>query len=105
MTSGSEYGGKRKQIRKHKTANIKTVSDMGLMEIHVHVYAKVLAMHIKYKKYQYLIYACHQVLLHERAEVPEMASLGFAIAPGTRTLVGISRKEVGSTIVYTRSYC
>ena len=34
------------------------------------------------------------MLLHERAEVPEMASLGFAIAPGTRTLVGISKKEV-----------
>ena len=35
-----------------------------------------------------------QIHLHDQGEVPEMRDQGFAVAPGTHTLVAIKRFEV-----------
>ena len=35
-----------------------------------------------------------QILLHDQGEVPQMNDQGFAVAPGTHTLVGMKRIKV-----------
>ncbi len=35
-----------------------------------------------------------QIHLHHQGEVPQMKDQGFAVAPGTHTLVGVKRIEV-----------
>ena len=35
-----------------------------------------------------------QILLHDQGDVPQMKDLGFAVAPGTHTLVGIKQYKV-----------
>ena len=35
-----------------------------------------------------------QILLHDQGEIPEMKDQGFAVAPGTHTLVGIKQYKV-----------
>ena len=35
-----------------------------------------------------------KILLHDQSEFPMIKDLGFAVAPGTHTLVGINRFEV-----------
>ena len=37
-----------------------------------------------------------QILLHDQGEFPLLRDLGFAVAPGTHTLVGVERSEVHS---------
>ena len=39
-------------------------------------------------------YTNFQIHLHDQGELPEMRDQGFAVAPGTHTLVGIKRFEV-----------
>ena len=47
---------------------------------------------MKYKNVgQYPLY--EQVLLHDPRETPLIEDLGFAVAPGTQTLVAIEREE------------
>ena len=36
--------------------------------------------------------------LHHQGEIPSMKDQGFAIAPGTHTLVGVKRVVVGTTL-------
>ena len=35
-----------------------------------------------------------KIQLHDQVEVPQMKDQGFAVAPGTHTLVGVKRLEV-----------
>ena len=35
-----------------------------------------------------------QILLHDQGEISQMKDLGFAVAPGTHTLVGIKQYKV-----------
>ena len=35
-----------------------------------------------------------QIHLHDQGEVPQMKDQGFAVAPGTHTLIGVKRYEV-----------
>ncbi len=35
-----------------------------------------------------------QILLHDQGETPQMKDQGFAVAPGTHTLVGVKRFQV-----------
>ena len=35
-----------------------------------------------------------QIYLHDQGEVPQMKDQGFAVAPGTHTLIGVKRYEV-----------
>ena len=35
-----------------------------------------------------------KIQLHDQGEVPSMSDQGFAVAPGTHTLVGVQRVEV-----------
>ena len=35
-----------------------------------------------------------QILLHDQSEFPMIKDLGFAVAPGTHTLVGVNRHQV-----------
>ncbi len=45
------------------------------------------------------VYVDHvlQILLHDQSEAPLISDLGFAVAPGMHTLVGVSRSEVTLT--------
>ena len=35
-----------------------------------------------------------QIMLHDQGEVPQMKDQGFAVAPGTHTLVGVKQYKV-----------
>ena len=35
-----------------------------------------------------------KILLHDPRETPLVGDLGFAVAPGTHTLIGVKREEV-----------
>ncbi len=37
-----------------------------------------------------------KILLHDQSEFPMIKDLGFAVAPGTHTLVGVNRFEVNT---------
>ena len=40
-----------------------------------------------------------QILLHDQGEIPEMKDQGFAVAPGTHTLVGIKQTKVRKNLI------
>ena len=39
---------------------------------------------------------CFQMLLHDQYDLPLMKDLGFAVAPGTHSLVGVKQTQVKS---------